>query len=314
MKKLLYVVAFIGAFIFTQTAQAANTGYLVGLYNSVSNQLFIVSNTPPVDVKLAKSLNSALSSIQKSGGGPDIASAVKGLGSAVKIVNRTSVSNAVSGSVHSTLVSIANQYITSANTYSNQVAALFPSKGQTAALNGISNLLASVASINVNANITAALKALSGLAKQTTTIQKSVTAAQKAPAPAASVSATIAISGSPNFSFKASQAVLVHTAGGDFTLDSQQASGSGTGTTIHVLAFGIYGLVPGTTSIVSGSDGTYSRGGLAGTAAFAITSSNLQLNWDTAHKLVSGTFTLGLHEESGTRTGSVTGSFSLTYQ
>src|SRR5882757_9597573 len=136
MKKLLHIVAFVGAFIVTQTAQASG-GFLVGLYNSVSNQLSIVSNTPPVDSRLAKSLNAALSAIQKSGGGADLASAIKGLGSVVKIVNRTSVSNALQGDVHSTLVLCANQYVSAGNTFSNQVAGLFPSAGRTAALNAV---------------------------------------------------------------------------------------------------------------------------------------------------------------------------------
>ena len=312
MKKLFLLVAFIGAFIVNQTARA-NTGFLVGLYNSVSNQLFIVSNTPPVDAKLAKSLNSALSSIQKSGGGADLASAIKGLGSVVKIVNRTSVSNALAGSVHATLVSCANQYVTSANTLSNQVAGLFPSTGRTAALNAVSNLLASVAAINANANITAALKALSGLSKQTTTIQKSVTAAQKAPAPAASVTAAINITGSPAFNFKSTQAVAGNTAGGNFFVNSLQTSGSGTGTTPHSFAFGIYGLVSGQNT-VSGSDGEYTTGGLSGSASFSITSSSLHLNWDPAHKFLSGTFSFNLLEEGGTgRTGTVSGNLSVYY-
>jgi hypothetical protein len=313
MKKLFLLVAFIGALLVNQTARANQGGFLVGLYNSVSNQLFIVSNTPPVDAKLAKSLNSALASIQKSGGGVDLPSAIKGLGSVVKIVNRTSVSNALSGDVHATLVSCANQYIGSAITFSNQVAGLFPSKGQTAALNAISNLLTTVASINANANITAALKALTGLSKQTATIQKSVTAAQKAPAPAASITAAINITGLPTFNFQSTQATAGNTAGGNFFVNSLQTSGSGAGTTLHSFAFGIYGLVSGQNT-VSGSDGEYSRAGLSGSISFAITSSSLHLNWDPTHKFLSGTFSFNLLEEGGTgRTGTVTGNLSLYY-
>jgi hypothetical protein len=312
MKKLFLVVAFIGALLITQSAHAG-VQLLSDLYNSVSNQLFIVNNTVPVDAKLAKSLNGALSAIQKSGGGPDAASAIKGLASVVKIVNRTSVSNAVAGSVHSTLVSIANQYLGTANTLSNQVANLFPSTARTATLTGVSNLIASVNGINTNPDINAALKALTGLAKQVTAIQKNVTAAQKAPSPSSSVTATIVISGSPNFNFNASQATLVNTAGGNFALNCAETAGSGTGTMLHSLAFGIYGLVSGPNN-VSGSDGEYSRAGLSGSGAFAVTTSSLQLNWDDAHKLVSGTFTFGLQEESGSRTGSISGSFTLHYQ
>jgi hypothetical protein len=314
MKKLLLIVAFIGALTVTQSAQAG-VQLLSGLYNSVSNQLFIVSNTAPVDKKLAKSLNAALAAIQKSGGGPDTASATKGLGSVVKIVNRTSVSNAVASSVHDTIVSIAGQYVGTANNFSNQLSTSFPSAAQTKALTGISNLLASVNGIGANPNLAAALKVLTGFTKQVLTIQKGVTAAQKAPAPASSVTATIVISGSPNFSFKAKQSVLQHTAGGNFLLNSSETTGSGTGTTLHSLAFGIYGLVSGA-NVVSGSDGEYSRVALnAGAGAFSVTTSSLQLNWDDAHKMVSGTFTLGLKEQgTGIRTGSVTGSFTLSYQ
>jgi len=313
MKKLLLLVAVIGILTVTQSAHAG-VQLLADLYNSVSNQLFIVNNTVPVDAKLAKSLNGALSAIQKSGGGPDVTSAIKGLASVVKIVNRTTVSNAVSGSVHSTLVSIANQYVGTANNLSNQVANLFPSTARTATLAGVSNLIASVNGINTNPDINAALKALTGLAKQVTAIQKNVTAAQKAPSPTASVTATISISGSSTFNYQALQSVLQHTSGGNFLLNSAETAGSGTGTMLHSLAFGIYGLVPGPNN-VSGSDGEYSRVGLSGSGAFSITTSSLQLNWDDAHKLVSGTFTFGLQEQGGgSRTGSVSGSFTLYYQ
>jgi hypothetical protein len=313
MKKLLIVAATVGLFTLTQTARAA-VPLLSGLYNSVSNQLAIVSNTVPVDAKLAKSLTGALSAIQKSGGGTNAATAIKGLGSVVKIVNRTSVSNAVAASVNSTLVSIANQYVGTANTYSNQLSALFPSTARTSAYNGISNLIASVNGIITNNNITVALKALTGLSKQVTTIQKSVTAAQNAPSPSSSVTATILISGSPSFNFVASQSVLQHTTGGNFLLNSAETTGSGTGSTLHSLAFGIYGLVSGANN-VSGSDGEYTRVSLGGAAgAFSITTSSLQLNWDDAHKLVSGTFSFGLQEQSGSRTGSISGSFTLYYQ
>jgi len=313
MKKLYLLVAFIGSFIITQTAQANSVGLLVGLYNSVSNQLSIVSNTPPVDSKLAKSLNAALSTIQKSGGGTDLVSAVKGLGTVVTTVNRTSVSNALYLEVKATLLSCVAGYASIGHTYSNQVAGLFPSAARTSVLNGVSNLLATLSNISSMPNMATAVKALSGVSKQLTTIQKAVPGAQGAPAPAASVTATVVISGSPNFSFKAQQTVAQHTAGGNFLVNSLQTVVSGASGTLHSLAFGIYGLAPGA-NIVSGSDGEYSRAGTGtGAGAFSITSSSVHANWDPTHKLISGTFSFNLQEEGGSRTGSVTGSFSVYY-
>lgn len=312
MKKLLSLIALCGALTVTQTILAQPI--LVGVYNSVSNQLFIVSNTPSVDAKLAKSLNGVLSTIQKAGGGTNLASGIKALGSVVSVVNRTTVSNAVQSSLQGAVLTCVSQYVTAANTYSNQLVTLFPSTARTGAYNAISNLQVTLLNISSNVNLAVAVKSLSGLTKQVATIQKGVTSAQKAPSPTASLTATILISGSPSFNFVASQAVLQHNFGGNFTLNSAETTGSGLGTTLHSLAFGIYGLVSGPNT-VSGSDGEYSRTTLsAGAGAFSITTSSLQLNWDDAHKLVSGTFTLGLLEQGGSRTGSVTGSFTLYYQ
>jgi len=311
MKKLL-VVAFIGVLTLTQTSRAA-VPLLSGLYNSVSNQLSIVSNTVPVDAKLAKSLTGALSAIQKSGGGTNAATAVKGLGSVVKIVNRTSVSNAVAASVNSTLVSIANQYVGTANTLSNQVANLFPSTAQTAVFNGTSNLIASVNSINSNPDINAALKALTGLAKQVTAIQKNVAAAQKVPSPAASLTATVVISGSPTFNFKAQGLTAQQFSSGNFGINAAQTVVAGFNTALHSIAFGFNGLTPGFNNVVI-SQGEYSKASSDPTAgAFPSMSGTVQVTWDPAHKLLSGNFACNVSEQGGSRTGSVTGTFSVFY-
>jgi hypothetical protein len=314
MKKLLLLIAFIGTSIITQTAHAG-PALLAGLYNSVSNQLFTVSNTPPVDSKLAKSLNAALSTIQKSGGGADLAAAIKGLGSVVKIVNRTSVSNALQADLHVALGLCVDQYVGQANSYSNQVAGLFPSTARTSALDGISNLLVTLNNIKAMPDLAAAVKALSGVSKQIKSIQKSVTAAQSVPAPASGVTATINIVGTPAFKFNYNslQATAIQNSG-NFGINSGQTVVAGFNTALHNVVFSFNGLVPGANGPVAIVEGAYTKASSDPTAgAFPSTSGTVTATWDPAHKLVTGTFNMTLQEQSGTRTGTMSGSFSLYY-
>src|SRR5437763_5033819 len=84
MKKLFLLLGFVGILIFSQNIQAQPI--LSGLYNSISNQLFIVSNSPPVDSKLAKSLNAALTAIQKGSGNTNLITSIKALSSTISII------------------------------------------------------------------------------------------------------------------------------------------------------------------------------------------------------------------------------------
>ena len=311
MRKLLFIAALLSAFTLTQTARSQ--GLLVGLYNSVSNQLSIVSNTVPVDTKLAKSLNGVLSTIQKSGGGATLPTAIKSLSAVITTVNRTSVSNALQGSMHSSLLLCVTQYVGNANVVSNQLAGLFPSTSKTLALNALSNLVTSIAILSTNANLSVAVKSLSGLSKQVTTVQKAVVKAQSVPAPAASVTASIVISGTPTFNFKSTTAVAQHTGGGNFLVNSAQTVIAGTASTLHSLAFGLYGLVQGPNTTTN-SDGEYSRvsfGGAAG--AYEIKSGTVQTTYDPTHKLISGSFVFNIQEQTTLKTGTVTGNFTCYY-
>jgi hypothetical protein len=306
MKKLFLLIAFVGALI-TQPVRAAQP-ILVPLYNSVSNHLAIVSNTPPVDSKLAKSLNAALSAIQKGNNGTDLTSIFKGLAAAIKILDRTSLSNALQGDLHATVLSCVDAETESVNSFSNQVAvADYPSTAKTTTLNDASNLVVTLANIGANSDNAAAVQALLGLSTQVKAMQKAATAALVAPTPF--VTATITITGSPTFNFKSQEWSALQTSPGNFSIDSIQKTSAAS----QQVGFDFGGLVAGENT-VSITQGGYTRATKTSPLVeFPSTSGTVQVNWDPTHNFLSGTFTFDVQELGGSRTGTVTGSFTVLY-
>jgi hypothetical protein len=310
MKKLFLLAAFIGALIFTQTTQAQPI--LSGLYNSISNQLFIVSNTPPVDSKLAKSLTAALAAIHKSSGNTNLTASIKALSSATSIVNHTSVSNVLQGDLHAAIVLCVDQYVAVATAYSNQVVVLFPSTARTKALDTISNLQVTLADISANPDNAVAVKALSGISKKITAVKKAVAAAEKA-SPTPTVTATASITGLAAFNFQSQSVVGQQVAAGSFNIEASEAAGTGNNAGLYGIVLQFNGCVPGPNN-VSVSVAEYRKLGIGSTAGdFLSTGGTVQVDWDPAHKALSGSFTFNVLEQGGSRTGTVTGNFLVFY-
>ena len=307
MKKLFFLIVLVGVWI-TQSVRGAQP-LLVPLYNSVSNQLQIVSNSPPVDSKLAKSLNAALSALQKGNNGTDLTSIFKGLAAAIAILDRTSLSNTLYGDVHTTVLSCVDTYTGSISSFSNSVWVNdFPSAAKTTTLNDASNLVVTLGNIGAMSDNAVAVKDLLGLSNQVKAMQKAATAALAAPTSV--VTATVSITGSPTLNFKSQEQGALQNSPGNFTIESAQKAGK---VQLNV-AFDFGGLVagPNTVAITSGQFARMTGGPTAGT--FPSTGGSVQVNWDPAHKFLSGTFTFNVQEQGGSRTGTVTGSFTVIYQ
>jgi hypothetical protein len=322
MKKLLFIAAFIGSLIVTPAVHAV--GVLVPLYNSISNQYYLATNTPPVDVKLAKSLNAALSAINKSGGGTNLATAIKALGSAAKVINRTSVSNVLYIDLQGAVAGCIDGFAGSANVYSNLLVTVFPSSQKISAQNAISNLLATLSLAGTTPNISVAVKYLGVAGKQLKSVQKAVTSAQGVPPPAASMTATISVSGASTVNFHTTNAVASQPVPGNFNVIAAQVATSGSGLNTHIdnytISWNMNGLVSGVNNI-SNPVGSYVRnsGSISGpdpiSGAFPISSGSVQATWDPANLTVYGSFSFNVAETSGAlRAGTVTGTFTLYYQ
>jgi len=300
------LIAFIGVFM-TQAVRA-NQPLLVPLYNSVSNQLAIVSNTPPVDTKLAKSLNATLAALQKGNDGTDLTDITKALGAAIKIVDRTSLSNALQGDLNATMVSVVQVEIDSANSFSNQVAVGdYPSAARTTTLNLSSNLVVTLVNIGAMSDTDAAVKDLLGLTAQRKAIQKAALAALVAPTP--TVTATVTIAGLPTVNFKSQELSALEDSPGSFEIDSIQK----TSAIAQGVGFNFAGLVAGENNVSITQSGYTRNVKNSSVVEFNGTGGSVQVNWDPAHNFLSGTFTFNVQELGGSRTGTVTGSFTVIY-
>jgi hypothetical protein len=307
MKKLLLFIGFIGNLIVTEPVRAAQP-ILVPLYNSVSNQLVIVSNTPPVDTKLAKSLKAALSALQKGNNGTDLTDIFKALSAAIKIVDRTSLSNALQGDLHATVLVCVGVYTDSVNSFSNQLAlTYYPSTARTTALNDASNIVVNLANIGAMPDNAAAVQALLGLSTPVKAMQKVALAALTAPTPTAT--ATVTITGLPALNFKSQQVNVQENSPGNFSITAIEKSGG----TLQELAFDFGGLVAGANNVAI-TQGGYARGTKTSPLVeFSGTDGTVQVNWDPPLNFLSGTFTLNVQEVGGTVTGTVTGTFIVTF-
>lgn len=291
--------------------------YFGDLRSEVTNQLTIASNTVVVDKKLISKLKATLKTIDKNKTNT-LAASTKTLALVAKSLNQTTLSNIFDSNIQLVVDLYVSNYFSAQSDLASRLVSTFPGKSHDAADKAMAKLLAAIDAADTNLNSTIASKALSSSSKALVVATKSVTKAEAAPQPPATYQATIAINGASTTTFRPTLAVAVQGGPGDFFINAVGHSGSGLSTKALSLSFAITDLVDGanpTATITAGGANQYTVAGLgSGNTTFISTGGTTQVNWNSAAKLLSGSFSFNSSEQDGSRTAVISGTFVITYQ
>ncbi len=324
MKKLILTLVLFCAAIFAQRASALSLDppYFDNVRAEIINQLTIASNGVPLDAKLIKALNKALATLDKgvtntvANTTNKLTAGTKVLGTLVKALNKTSVSNALDSVVQQVVDIYTGEYANSLNDLSNRLAVTFLSSKRTSAEKALGKLLLAVTAADTNMNSTLAAKALGKAATAFKSAAKAVAKAEAVPPPPAGINATVAVTGASTVNYKSLTQAVTPGASGNFNVLSGSVTGSGAGTKQLVISFGLQGLSPGANT-VNFSSFNYIVTGINGSGSMSCTGT-AQVSWDTAHKSLTGTFSCNgtfNFAAGGSAPGTVNnGSFTLFYQ
>lgn len=308
MKKILPVLAIIFAALAPHTAEAQLTiPFFSDLRVELTNQIAIASSAPTVDTRLIKGLTSTLKTLDKNTN-TSLVLGTKTLGLLVKSLNRSSLSNVFNPGVQLVVDLYVSNYFSAQSDLSARLFSTFPGKARTSAQTAIDKLTAAINAADTNFDSAVAAKALLLAGKSLIRATKSVVKAEAAPAPNASVTATLTRSSGSAVNFESEFGGLQVISAGNFVVNVSQLEG----TTLHVLFFGLSGLVEGANT-VDLSSGTYTITSLD-EGAYNSTGGSAQVNWDSSNKSVFGTFSFNVQEQDGPRTGTVSGQLTLYYQ
>lgn len=311
MKKILLALALF-AISSAQHLSASDlqAPYFSFVRSEVTNQLTIASNTLPLNKTLIGQLKATLKVIDKNTTNT-LAPGVKTLGLVTKGLNKTSISNIFDAELQNVVDIYFDILKSNGSSLSNRLVATYPSGPHTSALNNLNQMIAALNSADTNFNTTLASKSLALALKKFVVTEKLTIKAEAAPAPLATVNATITISGSKT-SFKSTLAVAASIVNGIVFINAVQGSTSGT----KSLSFGLTGLVAGanTLPIASGGANQYTYVNFSGVGAytghsFDSTGSTATVNYNPATKSLSGSFTFNASEQDGIRTAAITGTF-----
>jgi hypothetical protein len=188
MKKLLYPLICL-AVLCTNIGRADDLPFFSSLRNEVANQQTVVSNTPPLDKKLAAALRTNLKLIDRTK--PTLVNGTTALGALAKNLGRTSLSNTFLPIVTDARSVYADAMDLETDALDNRLADTIPGKARAAAQAALDKLRAAIDDARTNANFTLALRSLSVAAKAVGTAQKAVAKAESAPPGPGFLSATI---------------------------------------------------------------------------------------------------------------------------
>lgn len=312
MKRFLTLIA-LSAAAFLQPAHAATLQpYLDPVRSEITNQLTIASNTVPVDKKLITSLKSALSKLNK----PGTASLVgdtKLLSTLAPAFNKTSLSN----NFYLLFNGAADNYLAlllaNAGSSSNALGATYPSGSRTAAQKKLDALFVSLVNAGNALDLKTITKLLSSASTALVITDKLIDKAESVPPPPSSCTARV--TGAVTHSFKDTQVGVSSYGGGNFFVICQQVITRPFGQRIITLGFS--GLVEGNNTLSfagpgADADYVYSQLPLSG-ESFRAQTGTVQVNYNSAAKILSGTFTFTGEGQENPASATVTGSFVFRY-
>ena len=305
MKQLFLVLALVLIAIVPPAHAAIFLPHLADVRVEITNQLAIASNAPALDKKLVSALRKSLTLIDRPGK-TNVANDLKTLGLVAKSLNRTSVSN----EFQSEFTAAVDEYFillsAAANSGSNRLNATYPGRLRDSAAKALEKVFASLLDASGYLDLAAEAKLLSKIAIAIGRAETAIARAEDAPAPPASITATV--TGSLNTTIKTQGAGIV--AGDSLVLNGAQAMGAGI-KQINLVCM----AVPEGTHTVNVENGNINTLQFPGTSMnFGNGVGTATVTRNNANRTAFGTFSFTATGVSGTiGTITVTGEFTGTF-
>lgn len=251
--------------LFCPSSRADEVPFFTSLREELTNQLTIVSNTVPLDKKLATSLRSNLKTVDKTK--PTLTAGSTALGTVAKSLGRTSLSNVFLPLITDTRSVYVETLESELAVLDERLEATIPGKQRSAAQTKLAKVSASLDGVITNADLTLSLKSLSKAAKDLLVAQKAVAIAEIARPGPDFVSATITESGQINSAFKPVKSVgldaYYNEFSGEIEIEAGEMKSLGGGR-VQVRFLELTAAVPGegthTLSLTNESYAIYQRG------------------------------------------------------
>ena len=324
MKKILFALV-LSAAVYLPCAQADDSvPYLGSISTEITNQLTIASNNVVENKKLIKTLQGALKTIAKTK--TNYVAGAKTLATLNKTFARTSLSNDFSILIEATATLYVNVFEDSLDDLEDRLDAAFPGKANEAARKALAKFEAAIQNANTNANFLLALKALGVAAKAEIAADKATDKAEDAPAPPNGFTANINTS-DEHFTFNPKPIFVNagYTAGTKIL--NLAVAEIKPGSVIQTRTFNLLLSVPNeglntynlstSPNVFVCTYGSYrtsfSNPNPVG-ESYSADSGSISLTINTTTRLVYGTFNFtGNGDDNGSKTGTISGSFSITY-
>jgi hypothetical protein len=323
---LLALVTF--ALVLVPQAEAVHP-HLDSLRIEITNQQAIVSNTVPIDKKLATTLRVSLSKMFNAGPS-DPVKAASALASVASKLGKSSLSNVFGPVLETANDNFLGSLTEGAEGLSDRLAAVFPSRTRTSAEKKLNQVWQQIASGQAEANVVAAAKLIGKALKAIAVTEKLVAKAEDAPLPPAQFTATITGAVLGNFNFTPAPAEALANENGDLLAIlavNVKLSGSGLNT-ITTRTLQLFMPIADGTHVYDIADlGTNvvvlvyrvaqrSNGSPTASEAYHGATGTVTVTMNTAARTAIGTFSfVGPAEgDSGTTASSADGTFSVVWE